>query len=248
MEYLNRYKDGEREAVWAELSAMGAAIRDLHLFPEAQAVALETMSRVAINVDKIASRLIDAGYEFDKYPDGSGNPFNFGPRILPSASLVKDVFTLESLVGTLPLSIKSFWESVGAVSFIGYFPQGWPQYSDPLVVEPPEICIHDYRERLSEVMGAGGAIRFLAPLSPDVYHKDNVGGGAPYGLFFPNRSIDGVLVNEARNLGFVSYLRFSILECGGFPSFFSQVQNGGSQCSQGTRDLVLSLRDDLMPF
>ena len=48
--YLERYRAGEREQVWAELVALGPAVRDEAVFPDAQAVAREMMLRVRCNI------------------------------------------------------------------------------------------------------------------------------------------------------------------------------------------------------
>ena len=62
--YLERYLAGEREQVWAELSARGPAIRAEPLFAEAQAVARETMTRARANVALLVQRLTSLGYRF----------------------------------------------------------------------------------------------------------------------------------------------------------------------------------------
>ena len=54
-------------------------------------------------------------------------------------------------------------------------------------------------------------------ISPDNLHKDNTGGGEPYGLQLPNPSADFVLMYERHNMLFVPYLRLAILHWGGFP-------------------------------
>jgi hypothetical protein len=40
--YLERYRNGEREQVWAELLALGAQVREEPLFSDALAIARET--------------------------------------------------------------------------------------------------------------------------------------------------------------------------------------------------------------
>lgn len=249
MGYLSRYLRGEYEAVWSELIEMGPAVRDSSVFSDALAVARETMGRVAANVDEISSRLLQFGYDFEFYPNGLAIPFCFGPRLLPSEALLRDVSELEGLVGVIPVSIKTFWEMVGAVSFIGKFPQGWLEYSDPLVVEPPEVSLFEYRER---TVGGGqerSSAAFCAPLSPDVFHKEGVGGGPPYGLVLPSECMDGVIINETKNLHFIKYLRFSILECGGFAGVVSQKVRPGSSKNIGDAcDIVLQVRNGLIPF
>ena len=58
---------------------------------------------------------------------------------------------------------------------------------------------------------------WFAGLAPDDLHKDNVGGGDPYGVCLPNPSADFVFRHERHGLHFVPYLRLAILTWGGFP-------------------------------
>jgi hypothetical protein len=62
--YLERYLAGEYEQVWAELQALGAAIREEPLYSDALAVARETMRRVRENLEMLIPRLVAIGYQF----------------------------------------------------------------------------------------------------------------------------------------------------------------------------------------
>lgn len=62
--YLERYVAGECELVWAELQALGAAIREEPLYTDALAVARETMRRARANIEVLIPRLRAAGYDF----------------------------------------------------------------------------------------------------------------------------------------------------------------------------------------
>jgi hypothetical protein len=252
MSYFERYVQGDHEAVWAELVSLGPSVREPAIFDDANAVARETMRRVADNINAIVGRLQGHGYDFARYPDGSLIPFNFGPLAHPHGELRKQIVDLENLVGTVPLSLKAFWETVGAVSLVGCHSLGWPQYTDPLVVEPPEVCISVYQEWLAdaEEFGTANIEPFIAPISPDVFHKDNVSGGAPYGLHLPNAAVDVELRNQSRQMTFVSYLRFSLLEWGGFPGLASLNSEIISSQNREGIDVkwILNLKDDLIPF
>lgn len=224
MNYIDRYMKGEHEAVWTELTNLGPAVRQVEIFNDARAVALETMRRVRDNIITIVDRLSGHGYRFDQYPDGSPIPYNFGPIVQSSDEIISKVNEFEQLIGSIPLSLRVFWEVVGAVSLVGRTPDGWPSFTDPLVVEPPDFCISDYREwrEYIEEDKENENELFIAAIAPDIFHKDNVSGGGPYGFSLPNAAIDGVLVNEGHDLTFVSYLRFALLEWGGFPGFGSE--------------------------
>src|SRR5579863_4090048 len=62
--FLERYQNGEREQVWAELNALGPRVRDRAYFADATAVAQETMRRARHNVETLIVRLEKLGYEF----------------------------------------------------------------------------------------------------------------------------------------------------------------------------------------
>ncbi|UBF29113.1 hypothetical protein K9N68_15505 [Kovacikia minuta CCNUW1] len=217
MSFVNRYRAGEQEQVWAELLALGESIREKPLFNEAYAVAYETMSRVRTNVELLVPRLQSIGYEFGIYPDGSPRSYHSQAHIPPAPDISIKIATLEELVGTLPLSLRVFWEVVGSVAFIGYHPD-WPDYSDPLVVDPFDQvdAEYEYWKENCEDYGLEEVGPFELPIAPDSYHKDNVSGGPPYGIIVPNSTIDAKLENESHETTFVDYLRVCF-RSGGFP-------------------------------
>src|SRR5262249_15674408 len=62
--YLERYCAGDRERVWADLLALGNAIRHDSIIPDAVAVARETMRRCRVNIERLTERLRGMGYTF----------------------------------------------------------------------------------------------------------------------------------------------------------------------------------------
>jgi hypothetical protein len=56
---------------------------------------------------------------------------------------------------------------------------------------------------------------FVLPLAPDRLHKENVSGGAPYGIVLPDACADGLFVADT-TMPFVSYLNW-VFRNGGFP-------------------------------
>ncbi|MGZ5874863.1 MAG: hypothetical protein ACXWKP_22405 [Bradyrhizobium sp.] len=60
-----RYQAGEHEAVWAEMVALGAAVREPAHFKDAQAVATETMRRARHNFELLIRRLDTLQYRFE---------------------------------------------------------------------------------------------------------------------------------------------------------------------------------------
>lgn len=221
MTYFRRYKDGDHAAVWAELISLGVDVRRANLLGDARSVAQATMERVAKNIDILIGRLNAHGYEFGVYPDGKLPAVSF-ICVRPDATSLGHLEELEAMAGTIPLSLRAFWEVVGCVSFLGRSRKDWPQYSDPLWVDPPWSGIVEYRD-LRENAEAGYAVpdgfpkRFLCPIAPDVLHKDNVSGGGPHAINLPDEGADARFQNEWHNVYFVEYLRNAILEWGGFP-------------------------------
>jgi hypothetical protein len=61
---LRRYLAGEHEAVWADMMALGARVREAPYLDDASAVARETMRRARQNVELIVRRLDQIGYTF----------------------------------------------------------------------------------------------------------------------------------------------------------------------------------------
>jgi hypothetical protein len=215
MNYLERYQNGEYEQVWKELQVLEANVRQQPYLSQAQAVATETMRRVRRNCERIISRLQRLGYVFGTFPDGTRRSYRAAPLTPPSDRMRADREELESEAGSLPLSLTTFWQEVGAVDLVGMHPS-WPDGLDPLVVDPPE-------GPLSDLFDEGEGI-FVA-LAPDDLHKDNVSGGDPYGLQLPNPSADFLFMYERHDLLFVPYLRLAILHWGGFPG----LEGGGIQ-------------------
>lgn len=116
--YLQRYLDGEREAVWAELMALGPGIRQEPLYSDARAVARETMMRARANVELLVERLTALGYHF--VSDALGDAPT--PHVRPSPESLAALRALEDEFGSLPLAIETWYEVVGAVDFMGSYP------------------------------------------------------------------------------------------------------------------------------
>jgi hypothetical protein len=125
------------------------------------------------------------------------------------------------LTGPLPLSLRAWYEVVGAVNFGGWHPQWDVAYHDPIWVDP---LVSDYvqweYDAWGETREQGGreAGPFILPFAPDYYHKQDVSGGAPYGIALPNAAADALVECEWHGTTFVDYLR-TCFRWGGFPGF-----------------------------
>ena len=106
---LDRYLAGEHEAVWRDLLALGTAVREDPHAADALAVAYETMGRVEENVRTVSGRLVRSG--FTKSDGRLHAP--------PNRSVDMQIRQLEKVAGTLPISLRAFYEIVGSVDWIG---------------------------------------------------------------------------------------------------------------------------------
>ncbi len=110
---LDRYLAGEHQEVWRDLLALGDAVREDPHAADALAVAYETMGRVEANVRTVSGRLTQLGFS------KSDGPLHAPPRL----SVDSQIRQLEKAAGTLPLSLRAFYEIVGAVDWMGKHPQ-----------------------------------------------------------------------------------------------------------------------------
>ena len=220
--FLLRYIDGEYDRVWAELVALGPAVREEPLASDAYAVARETMRRAGGNVDRIIRRLRDIGYRFEHAPVSEWVP-NLAVHVPPAPDAGERIAHLEATAGMLPLSLRAWYEEVGSVSLMGRHPDWDPHaYPDPLVVEGLEgwefeyECWQDAQEQDPEY-----PYPFPLPIAPDALHKQNVSGGEPYGIDLPCAGADAsLLFLWQEETTFVEYLRICF-QWGGFPGWAS---------------------------
>jgi hypothetical protein len=158
--YLERYRAGECQQVWAELLAEGAAVREGPLASDAWAVAQETMRRVRHNIELLIPRLQTLGYRFGKAQRLSTRMVIIDPSRLDE--FIEDYFTeypvfqppspettrlldeLEQRVGLLPLSLRAFYLEVGGVNLTG-MPPWAPRVLDydPLFIFPLTELLQD---------------------------------------------------------------------------------------------------------
>jgi len=97
MTYLERYQQGDYEAVWAELTALGEDVMARKIRDDARAVAMETMRRARSNIQTL------------------GGPFRPPPK--RTADTIKALE--KQLRGKLPLSLHAWWLHVGEVALTG---------------------------------------------------------------------------------------------------------------------------------
>lgn len=159
----------------------------------------------------------------------------------------RNVKAIESATGlTVPKVLTCFWELVGGVSFIDLGNYRHPAYwkvrnihgpngfADGLYIEPcsDEWTVYtceDYQDWASDPEQNSG--EYLFTLAPDGFHKDNISGGAPYGVFpgstwkpawqyFEWSGAIRPITALVDPPDFLAYLRTAVLECAGFPGLF----------------------------
>lgn len=203
-----RYAAGECVTVWNELHRMKWLARGTYA-PDVLAVVYETMERVLDNIQMLVSRLTRLGYEFDHEP-----------LELPTDKQREALRRVDAEYGPLPLSLRAFYDVVGAVSLTGSHPLlSWragdpdfpvkPVLTDPLRVDPLGSALVEFEEEERHDVFA---------FAPDRFHKHNMSGGEALGVRLPCHDADAVIEGEQHRLKFVDYLRLSFLY-GGFSGF-----------------------------
>jgi hypothetical protein len=196
---LDRYLDGQHVQIWTELYGLGPDVRaDPDTWLDAQAVAEETLARVRRNLERLRDGLPAIGYRFAR-PE----------RVLvaPPADVAEQIARVETVIGTLPLAFRVFWETVGAVDLSGEHPN-WPHgLLDPLMFEmSADYAVETYEDMVEQGIHQPGE-PFAVDFAPDDLHKADISGGAPYAVHAPNPSADGIVLWEIHQTTFVNYLR-----------------------------------------
>jgi hypothetical protein len=318
MTYVERYANGEYEQVWDDLRALGAAVREEQVYPDALAVARETMRRVRQDIEELIQRLLHIGFVFgydhllltalsspvitrhwDAYFEMLSWVREQPPVFLPGNILEETLarhmntrhalkrssqeeadsyrqawrgdptrppdmkHTLEQLeqdIGPIPLSLRAWYEEVGAVNFFGYH-AGWntlvrsfqPTLYQagklaPLNVmarcDPLQACVLDTHRLAALHQYHEPGQPYELCLAPDRYLKNHQSGGGCWYLFLlPNADADTVLWEDpvsTTSVTFVQYLRTSLLKWAGFP--------GMADWPSVPQDDLTFLTEGLIPF
>src|ERR1700690_3108334 len=151
--WLERYRQGEYQAVWHEIASLEKVVREPSFYPHALATARETVQRAKANVEFLIQRLKTLEYRFyyEHHPDGGSFPPGKPPQ-----SLDLDALKRLEPESALPISVWTWFEQVGTwVELNGWHPRlSMPDntpgfggvYPDPLAVESMPVEIEkDYR-------------------------------------------------------------------------------------------------------
>lgn len=172
-------------------------------------------------IAKVQAALAERGQnEAPGKPASQGSPMNDPDIFRPAGrNAKKDLDRSErKLGGPLPISLRSWYEQVGAVSLMGYHealnPKAGFESPDPLVIDPLKAAAEAWFGRDLEFEGD----EIELPLAPDEVHKAFASGGDPYAMKLPDSAADGAFLNEWHHTTFVSYLRI-VFQWGGFPGW-----------------------------
>jgi hypothetical protein len=153
-----------------------------------KAIALESLSKCADALAVLRENLRALGYSW------------VSSERVPVHVLRGNIQTIETKTGlSIPEILVAFWERVGGISFVdlkdyrhvGFWdeqgiisPKGFADglHIDTCNSEWVSFVCQDFAE-WKDYCDQGETERFLVSLSPDGYHKDNISGGAPYGVF-----------------------------------------------------------------
>ncbi|MBV8248180.1 MAG: hypothetical protein JO200_06975 [Comamonas sp.] len=220
-------------------SPRAQAIRTLHqqwcgLFDapgaDAEAILRRTFQDCRQALESLQSELLALNYPVES-------------MLFASTSLPQRIARLEQALGApIPLSLACFWQEVGGVSLVSlgdylhldfWQEQGLADACcDGLYIEALHADAEDYF--LSEWEDfQDSPEEFYLPLSPDAHHKDDVSGGASYGLrvqrgqsdvLTPWLGYEGSAAEQdwGQAFDFVGYLRWSLLVHAGFPGFAAE--------------------------
>jgi hypothetical protein len=231
---LQRYLAGKCEVIWAELEAGVDRFGEPIPLEDAWAVAQETMNRVRQNLERLVAGLTEWGYDFTKNRDGSPCVWKTGPLFHPPANTTDLIGRAEIMTSRLPLSLCTFWETVGGVDLTGHFSdRRWP-WCAPLQVFPLE-------EFWREVENLEKDFAALVPGHQEhvVWSIDSSGDSLTIALPTKNH-IDFAIEELPNQPTFVSYLR-TAFRWGGFPGFENFP-------NYPTPPEILALRKDLLPI
>jgi hypothetical protein len=178
---------------------------------------------------------------------GIGYPWGTVERI-PAAVLQRNIPIIEkTMEASVPRILILFWEKVGGVSLVDLEEYRHVGFWKELELAPPagfcdglhvDACSQEWTDFVcSDFVDWRDIYRtdedkgFLLSLSPDGFHKDNISGGAPYGMHegsswkpvwenFEWTGIQRPVSAPDSQPDFLSYLRTTLLECAGFPGLY----------------------------
>jgi hypothetical protein len=238
-----RYQQGLYQEVYDELLAMREQVFEDSTYEEALLVARTMMKRVRHNIELLIPRLHLMGYHFGEGLSESSEEAAFWEQEAPTYQAptldTPDlVARLEQFAGTLPLTLKCWYEEVGSVNFVGTFPISderkeriaYGSLLDPLFI---------YSAKMALTIGEDdwNVINDIS-IAPDRFFKYRYSGSGPYSIKTPCKMFDASLEGyEIPDITFVRYLRLCF-RWGGFPGLEKTNRLSSEQLEFLTKDLL----------
>ncbi|HUP27663.1 MAG TPA: hypothetical protein VM409_04445 [Chloroflexia bacterium] len=263
--FHERYIGGEFEQVWDEMCSLGSDVREPTYFDDVTAVARETMRRVRLNCEMLIPRLQSLGwrfgYEWASTSDWAQKDIARHPPLLSEPTSTVTLDNIEARIGLLPVSLRAFYEIVGAINFVGtpFDRPNWPGVVDGL--DPLYVAgVEQGFERMQDTHGqepcsthSGDAFEYPLPVrvevAPDFLQKYFISGVGSEYIEIPSENADVTLMFEdgplqigGKDLTFVRNLRFA-MHGGGFLAFMP-----GSVWNVRPDDDLAFLTDGLRPI
>ncbi len=248
--YLQRYQEGEHESVWADLVALGPAIRDEPVYTEALAVAHAMMTRVRHNIEVLLERLRELKYRFL-----SRHASDIWRQ--PDAERRSILDAIEQQYGPLPIVLRAWYDIVGEVSLAGSHPKlnhhvGYKRslalrpeepFSDPLELEiwDDAICSF-YRQPTRQAAYTIPPFSFYVASNVDT--KAGYSGSQDYHIMIPATGFDTPIFAYLPWTGM--FLRPYLRTCfawGGFPGLRDQPDAAAAASAE-----LAFLTQDLLPI
>jgi len=220
---LSRYQNGDFEAGWRDMVALGPDVRKKPFEKAAWAVAQETMRRAKRNIELLVERLKKLDYRF------LHEELVYSPCTKKEHKALRD---MERKGVIIPLSFRAFLEAVGTVDLIGSHPTLNPvdggrirRPGGPILSSDPlefsgylalELLFDEWEDTISEDRPTV-SWEVGADAEDKTWLGDEERNGC-YTVQLPNSAADAVLEGEAHKTTFVEYLRLSF-QWGGFPGW-----------------------------
>ncbi len=241
--YWERYKEGDCEAVWRELTDLGEEALQPRLLGETTQITEEIVRRIIHNANIIGQYLKDAGYEFE-------SP---GPFVVPANNeTAQDVQQIEQEYGELPLFLKVWWKHV---DHLNHFPtesfrssgQGCPlegiSPTAGILIDNPKESLEYSRQRAIDIQEHIKSAEEAGITGEDEYYEDEphlvlgpyTSGNDHVGYQLPLNAVDAIChrtADDEEPESLVDWLRFYYLKKAGLNwQFFGSVSNpeGGTK-------------------
>ncbi len=258
--FLERYQQGSCEQVWRELVELRKGVREEPLYSDALAVARETMRRVRTNIELLIPRLRTVGYRFGYAWASAVNAEDVQqePPLLgtPLPDIQKRIAALEKVGAILPLSLRAFYEIVGAVNFVGICTPGMDrfEYGDEAIASGDDEGMVDeeldplYVQGFDDTFTPGSYLSlreeddglYTLIITQDASSKYYMEGAGASLIEVPSPYADAQLLSETGyGITFVEYLR-NALRGGGLP--------GVERCSGLGEKTLAFVTEPLLPF